>query len=125
MFGTPDLYAADLLPPILNMFRQAFPLIRVEPRYVLSTPLVNLVKRADVDVALVTRMNDFTDGRGRVVIYMQTVEAAELSIDLTARGSRIFRSVCEFRPVGAISIRFSANRLKSLVEPRGIEPLTS
>jgi DNA-binding transcriptional LysR family regulator len=63
VLGTPDLYAANLLPPILNMFRQAFPLIQVELRCVLSTPLVSQVKRGDVDIALVTRMNDFTGGR--------------------------------------------------------------
>jgi DNA-binding transcriptional LysR family regulator len=63
VLGTPDLYATSLLPPILNVFRQAFPLIRVELRCVLSTPLVSQVKRGDVDIALVTRMNDFTGGR--------------------------------------------------------------
>jgi DNA-binding transcriptional LysR family regulator len=63
VLGTPDLYATSILPPTLNMFRQAFPLIQVELRCVLSTPLVSQVKRGDVDVALVTRMNDFTGGR--------------------------------------------------------------
>jgi DNA-binding transcriptional LysR family regulator len=63
VLGTPDLYATSLLPPILNVFRKAFPLIQVELRCVLSTPLVSQVKRGDVDIALVTRMNDFTGGR--------------------------------------------------------------
>ena len=63
VLGTPDLYAANLLPPILHMFHQTFPLIQVELRCVLSTPLVSQVKRGDVDIALVTRMNDFTGGR--------------------------------------------------------------
>jgi len=63
VLGTPDLYATSLLPPILNIFRQAFPLIQVELRCMLSTPLVGQVKRGEVDIALVTRMNDFTGGR--------------------------------------------------------------
>jgi DNA-binding transcriptional LysR family regulator len=62
ILGTPDLYAAYMLPPILNIFRKAFPRIQVELRCVLSTPLVGLVKRGEVDIALVTRMNDFTGG---------------------------------------------------------------
>lgn len=63
VLGTPDLYATSILPPILSVFRQAFPLIQVELRCVLSTPLVSQVKRGEVDIALVTRMNDFTGGR--------------------------------------------------------------
>ena len=61
--GTPDLYAAFLLPSILSVFRRAFPRIQVELNCSLSTPLVGLVKRGEVDVALVTRMNDFTGGQ--------------------------------------------------------------
>lgn len=63
VLGTPDLYAANILPPILSVFCRAFPRIQVELRCVLSTPLVSQVKRGDVDIALVTRMNDFTGGR--------------------------------------------------------------
>lgn len=63
ILGTPDLYAMGILPPILNVFRQAFPRIQVELRCALSTPLVGQVKRGEVDIALVTRMNDFTGGR--------------------------------------------------------------
>lgn len=61
--GTPDLYAAFMLPSILNVFRKAFPRIQVELNCALSTPLVGLVKRGDIDIALVTRMNDFTGGQ--------------------------------------------------------------
>ena len=66
VLGTPDLYAAFLLPSILSVFRRAFPGIQLELNCSLSTPLVGLVKRGEVDVALVTRMNDFTGG-GQVV----------------------------------------------------------
>jgi DNA-binding transcriptional LysR family regulator len=68
ILGTPDLYAASLLPPILSIFRKAFPRIQVELRCVLSTPLVGLVKRGEIDIALVTRMNDFTGG---IVVHQE------------------------------------------------------
>jgi DNA-binding transcriptional LysR family regulator len=63
ILGTPDLYAAYLLPSILALFQQSFPRIRVELRCCLSTPLVGLVQRGEVDIALVTRMRDFTGGQ--------------------------------------------------------------
>ena len=63
ILSTPDLYAAYLLPSILALFRQSFPRIQVELRCSLSTPLVSLVQRGEVDIALVTRMRDFTGGQ--------------------------------------------------------------
>jgi len=63
VLGTPDLYAAFMLPSILSIFRKAFPRIKLELNCALSTPLVALVKRGQVDVALVTRMIDFTGGQ--------------------------------------------------------------
>ena len=62
ILGTPDLYAAFLLPSILELFRNAFPRIQIELRCTLSTPLVNLVHRGEVDLALVTRMKGFSGG---------------------------------------------------------------
>jgi len=62
ILGTPDLYAAYLLPSILALFRQSFPRIQVELRCSLSTPLVALVQRGEVDIALVTRMRGFSGG---------------------------------------------------------------
>lgn len=62
VLGTPDLYAAYMLPSILGVFKKAFPRIQVQLRCALSTPLVDLVQRGEVDIALVTRMNDFTGG---------------------------------------------------------------
>jgi len=63
ILGTPDLYAAFMLPSILKIFRKAFPRVQVELNCSLSTPLVGCVKRGEVDIALVTRMNDFTGGQ--------------------------------------------------------------
>ena len=62
VLGTPDLYAAFLLPSILELFRSAFPRVQIELRCALSTPLVGLVHRGEVDLALVTRMNGFAGG---------------------------------------------------------------
>ena len=62
VLGTPDLYAAFLLPSVLSLFRTAFPKIRIELRCALSTPLVALVHKGDVDIALVTRMKGFSGG---------------------------------------------------------------
>jgi DNA-binding transcriptional LysR family regulator len=63
ILGTPDLYAAFLLPSILKLFRKTFPRVQVELNCSLSTPLVGCVRRGEVDIALVTRMNDFTGGQ--------------------------------------------------------------
>jgi len=71
VLGVPDLYAAYMLPSVLSVFKEAFPRIQVELRCALSTPTVERVRRGEVDVALVTRMNDFT--RGLVVHQEQLV----------------------------------------------------
>jgi len=63
ILGTPDLYAAYLLPSILDVFRKTFPRVQVDLNCSLSTPLVAMVQKGIVDVALVTRMNDFTGGQ--------------------------------------------------------------
>jgi DNA-binding transcriptional LysR family regulator len=59
VLGVPDLYAAYMLPSVLSVFKEAFPRIQVELRCALSTPTVDRVRRGEVDLALVTRMNDF------------------------------------------------------------------
>jgi DNA-binding transcriptional LysR family regulator len=82
VLGTPDLYAAYMLPSILRMFRDAFPKIQVELRCSLSTPLVECVHRGEVDIALVTRMKDFSGG--------QVVRQEEL-VWLRGEGSDIHR----------------------------------
>jgi DNA-binding transcriptional LysR family regulator len=63
ILGTPDLYAAFVLPAILNRFRKAFPKVQVELRCELSTPLVGLVRRGEIDLALVTKMEGFSGGK--------------------------------------------------------------
>ena len=62
VLGTPDLYAAYVLPPILSLFTEAFPRIQVELRCGLSAPTLDGMRRGEVDIALVTRLNNFTGG---------------------------------------------------------------
>src|SRR6202048_911019 len=52
-----------MLPSILKIFGKAFPRVQIELNCSLSTPPVGCVKRGEVDIALVTRMNDFTGGQ--------------------------------------------------------------
>jgi hypothetical protein len=56
---------------VLSVFKEAFPRIQVRVRCALSTPTVDRLLRGEVDIALVTRMNDFT--RGLVVHQEQLV----------------------------------------------------
>lgn len=63
VLGTPDLYAAFVLPSILALFKQAYPRVQVMLQCSLSTPLVRQLRRGEVDIALVTRMNDFSGGQ--------------------------------------------------------------
>jgi DNA-binding transcriptional LysR family regulator len=60
--GTPDLYAAYLLPAILSDFRRAYPNVNVELRCALSSRLMGAVERAEIDLALVTGMPAFKEG---------------------------------------------------------------
>jgi DNA-binding transcriptional LysR family regulator len=62
VLGTPDLYAAYLLPAILSDFRRAYPNVNVELRCALSSKLMGSLERAEIDLALVTGMPAFKDG---------------------------------------------------------------
>jgi DNA-binding transcriptional LysR family regulator len=62
IFGTPDLYAAYLLPSILSEFCNAFPNVEIEVRCSLSSKLMALLERDEIDLALVTGMRAFRDG---------------------------------------------------------------
>ena len=62
VLGTPDLYAAYLLPAILSDFRRAYPNVNVELRCALSSKLMGAVERAEIDLALVTGMPAFKGG---------------------------------------------------------------
>src|SRR5918993_1581798 len=53
-FGTPDLYAAYLLPSVLASFARAYPSIDIELRCALSVALHAALARDELDLALVT-----------------------------------------------------------------------
>jgi len=124
VLGTPDLYAAFMLPAILRIFKKAFPRIKVELRCSLSTPLVEMIKKRTIDVAVVTRMNDFTGGqvvRREQLLWMtgDTSEAdaedpvplgllpvgniyRDHALDALERIGRRWRIVCESESVGGL-----------------------
>lgn len=56
VLGTPDLYAAYLLPQILTGFRALYPGIEVDLRCALSRSLMNALDAKEIDIALVTAM---------------------------------------------------------------------
>ena len=56
VLGTPDLYAAYLLPQILTTFRAAYPGVEVDVRCALSRILMEEIDANEIDIALVTAM---------------------------------------------------------------------
>lgn len=62
ILGIPDLYAAYLLPSILSEYCSAFPEVEIELRCMLSSALMTLLERDEIDLALVTGMRAFKDG---------------------------------------------------------------
>jgi DNA-binding transcriptional LysR family regulator len=56
VLGTPDLYAAYLLPQILTSFRAAYPGVEVDLRCALSRTLMEEIDANAIDIALVTAM---------------------------------------------------------------------
>jgi DNA-binding transcriptional LysR family regulator len=62
ILGTPDLYAAYVLPGMLSEFRSAYPNVEVELRCALSSRLMAAIVRDEIDLALVTGMPAFRAG---------------------------------------------------------------
>ncbi len=62
ILGTPDLYAAYLLPAVLSDFRTAYPNVNVDLTCALSSKLMASVERAEIDLAIVTGMPAFKTG---------------------------------------------------------------
>lgn len=80
ILGTPDLYAAYLLPAVLSGFRRAHPNVNVDLTCALSSKLMAAVERAEIDLALVTGMPAFREGE---------VVAQEPLVWVTAESSSI------------------------------------
>jgi DNA-binding transcriptional LysR family regulator len=62
-FGTPDLYAAYLLPSVLANFARTYPRIDIELRCALSVSLHAALARGELDLALVTGRPSDTGGQ--------------------------------------------------------------
>jgi DNA-binding transcriptional LysR family regulator len=60
--GTPDLYAAYLLPSVLADFGRTFPEVQIELHCRLSQVLLQDLARGEIDVALVTRQPQMAGG---------------------------------------------------------------
>lgn len=60
--GTPDLYAAYLLPGILGSFSRAYPQIEIELRCQRSIFLAAALRNEEIDLAIVTRQPDMKPG---------------------------------------------------------------
>ena len=61
--GTPDLYAAYMLPEVLSRFSRAYPDIEIHLRCTRSVHLHEALARGELDVALMTNQPDFTQGK--------------------------------------------------------------
>ncbi len=144
ILGTPDLYAAYLLPPVLARFRQAFPGIQVELRCSLSTPLLSLVRQGEVDIALITRMRGFTGGQ--VVHQEQLIWVAskrydahlkdpvplavlppgnifrEHAIDALERSGRRWRVICTSESMGGLQAAVFAGMAVAVVAQSALVP---
>lgn len=62
VLGIPDLYAACLLPSILSDFYNASPQVEIELKCMLSSQLMGMLERDEIDLALLTGMRAFKDG---------------------------------------------------------------
>ena len=63
--GVPDLYAAFLLPGVLGGFARAYPQVEIELRCSRSVHLHAALQREEIDIAVMTRQQEF--GAGIVV----------------------------------------------------------
>ena len=61
--GTPDLYAAYLLPGILGSFSTAYPEVEIELRCQRSIYLLGALKAEQVDLAILTRQPEMKAGK--------------------------------------------------------------
>lgn len=61
--GTPDLYAAYLLPGILGSFSRAYPDIEIELRCQRSALLLSALKSEELDLVIITRQDDHKAGQ--------------------------------------------------------------
>ncbi|ACI93854.1 transcriptional regulator, LysR family [Afipia carboxidovorans OM5] len=75
--GTPDLYAAYLLPDVLNNFARTHPNVEIHLRCTRSVYLSAALEREEIDIALMTNQPEFR--RGELIRYEPVVWAASQS----------------------------------------------
>ncbi|MDZ4791039.1 MAG: LysR substrate-binding domain-containing protein [Hyphomicrobiales bacterium] len=95
--GTPDDYAAFMLPAVLRRLAVSHPNIEVEVRCGLSVELVNAVDKGQLDLALVTRLPGL---QGGVTVRREPLLWVSASEELAARRPlplAMFSPGCPFR----------------------------
>jgi DNA-binding transcriptional LysR family regulator len=75
--GTPDLYAAYLLPEVLNNFARTHPNVEIHLRCTRSVYLSAALEREEIDIALMTNQPEFR--RGELIRHEPVVWAASQS----------------------------------------------
>jgi len=75
--GTPDLYAAYLLPEVLDNFSRSHPNVEIHLRCTRSVYLSAALEREEIDIALMTNQPGFR--RGELIRHEPVVWAASLS----------------------------------------------
>ncbi|MGP1255855.1 MAG: LysR substrate-binding domain-containing protein [Kiloniellales bacterium] len=122
--GTPDLYAAHLLPKVLGDFGRAFPEVQIELHCRLSQVLLEDIGRGEIDVALVTRQPYMAGGsrvRDEQLVWISglghdTTKRSPLplamlpagnlyrtmALDALERAGRSWKIVCESASLGGL-----------------------
>ncbi|MBN9604893.1 MAG: LysR family transcriptional regulator [Afipia felis] len=75
--GTPDLYAAYLLPEVLDNFSRSHPNVEIHLRCTRSVYLSAALEREEIDIALMTNQPGFR--RGELIRHEPVVWAASLN----------------------------------------------
>lgn len=77
-FGTPDLYAAYLLPKVLARFAAAYPRVELDLHCARSPLLLERLRRGELDLVLAT--GQFGDRSGRLLRYEPLVWVAATGV---------------------------------------------
>jgi DNA-binding transcriptional LysR family regulator len=143
-FGTPDLYAAYLLPSVLASFARAYPRIDIELRCALSVSLHAALARNELDLALVTGRP--TDVGGQFVRREPLVWVAapdshpedeeevplamlppgalyrDLTLEALSGGSRAWRIACVSESIAGLQAAVFAGLAVSVVARSAVVP---
>ena len=76
--GAPDDYATSFMPSIINSFSHSHPLAAIEVQCALSVELIDSLQKREIDLALVTRLADSTEGedvRSEKLVWVSAPQA--------------------------------------------------